>query len=140
MQNRTSFSFIVSIFHINKTENFENIFGLENRSFMEISLDIYGSVAFAFVLGKIFEGPTKAITKKLANKFPGIPALERLVGTHSYSADFARQITRAANKQVPFKLDIFSRYFKTFRNGVFGGYIEGFLENLGQVGIDAITE
>lgn len=39
---------------------------------MEISLDIYGSVAFAFVLGKIFEGPTKAITKKLANKFPGI--------------------------------------------------------------------
>ncbi|MFR5050300.1 MAG: hypothetical protein ACLTCP_02500, partial [Ruminococcus bicirculans (ex Wegman et al. 2014)] len=92
------------------------------------------------ILGKVFEGPTKAITQKMANKFSGIQAFERLVGTHSYSADFARQITRAANKQVPFKFDIFSRYFKTLRNGLVGGYIEGFFENIGQGGIDAIKD
>ena len=122
------------------TENFKNIFGIENKSFTEISLDICGSVVFAFILGKVFEGPTKAITQKMANKFSGIQAFERLVGTHSYSADFARQITRAANKQVPFKFDIFSRYFKTLRNGLVGGYIEGFFENIGQGGIDAIKD
>lgn len=122
------------------TENFKNIFGIENKSFTKISLDICGSVVFAFVLGKVFEGPTKAIAQKMANKFSGIQAFERLVGTHSYSADFARQITRAANKQVPFKFDIFSRYFKTLRNGLVGGYVEGFFENIGQGGIDAITE
>lgn len=122
------------------TENFKNIFGIENKSFTEISLDICGSVVFAFFLGKVFEGPTKAITQKMANKFSGIQAFERLVGTHSYSADFARQITRAANKQVPFKFDIFSRYFKTLRNGLVGGYIEGFFENIGQGGIDAIKD
>lgn len=38
------------------------------------------------------------------------------------------------------KFDIFSRYFKTLRNGLVGGYIEGFFENIGQGGIDAIKD
>ncbi len=122
------------------TENFENIFGIEDRSFSEIVLDICGSVALAFVLGKIFEGPTKAISQKLAKSFPNVTPIQRLIGTHGYSVDFSRQLTRAAKNQVPFELSIFSRYFKTFRNGLLGGYAEGFFENIAQGVVDVVTD
>lgn len=122
------------------TENLENIFGLENRSYGQIFLDTCESVAIAFVLGKIFEGPTKLITTKLADKFANIPSISRLVGSHSYAADFSRQITRAANKQVPFALDIFKRYSTTFRNGFLSGNINSFLENIGQGGVKILKE
>ncbi|MBQ6180155.1 MAG: hypothetical protein IJK31_00520 [Ruminococcus sp.] len=103
------------------TGHLSNITGGEHQTFGRILFDTGLSVGFAYAFS-FLDGKFE-FTKKLGDFLGGkFNALTRLTGTHSYSADYSRVLTRLRNGTA--------RNFtsKTVRNGLFGNMFDGIIQ------------
>ena len=108
-----------------------NMTGGEYTAYSEIICDVGVSLVSGLIIGAACGWVSGLITESIAKGNPHKQVLRRLAGHDGYSNAYERTISTAASRHLDFKFNIFKRYKKTIRNGVLGGLVDSFMENVG---------